>query len=47
MFLASAAEIIPGLDVLPLATVFLLLNHYSEKKFVKLLIRAAEIAQKL
>ncbi len=43
MLLAYAAEIIPGLDVLPLATVFVLLNNYSETKFVKVLIEAAEI----
>ena len=47
MLLSSAAEVIPGLDVLPLATVFLLLNHYSEKRFVQLLIRAVEIAAKI
>jgi hypothetical protein len=41
------AEALPVLSILPLATVFVLLNHYSNKKIVQYFMKASEmIAQK-
>lgn len=46
MVISGAAETIPALGILPLATVFVLLNHYSETKMVRVFLQAVEIIEK-
>jgi hypothetical protein len=41
----NGLELIPGVQVLPLATLFVILTHYSDTKLVQTFIQAAEMLE--